>query len=366
MKILHTEASLGWGGQEIRTLRESIGMRERGHTVMIAAHPDSQLLLHSAGEGFKTIPFAFKRRGLLRAVLFFKKLIEENNIDIVNTHSSKDSWLVLPSARLAKNRPLTLRTRHLSTPVGKNILSRFLYNVLPHMLITTGTAIRDQLVNINGFDPEKIVSIPTGADITAFNPEEKHNDIRSELNITPDTPLIGTLSVLRSWKGSDYFVRSIPLILEKFPEARFIIAGEGPYRAVLEKTISNTNVKGRLYLLGHREDVADVLHSLDILVHPSYANEGVPQTILQALAMRKPVVASDLTPLKEIITNNETGLLSGIKDPASIAACVIKFLENRNLADKLAVKGRELVLKSYSYTGMLDRLESLYLKTKRR
>ncbi len=353
---------MGWGGQEIRILREAIGMRERGHSVIIAAHPESGLLSNAEKEGLKTIPVEFRRRNFFSIVLFFKTLIEKEKLDIVNTHSSKDSWLVLPAARIAKNRPLTLRTRHLSTPIGKNPLTGLLYNSLPQFIITTGEAIKEQMVRTNNFNPDKIISIPTGVDAEVFNPETKHSDIRKELNLKSSTPLIGAVSVIRSWKGLDHLVKAIPLVLREVPEARFVIAGNGPHRKTLEQTIAETGVGDKVYMLGHRKDVADILHSIDILVHPSYANEGVPQTILQAMAMKKPVIASDLPPLKEVVIEDNTGILVPLKDPDGIAEAIIRLLHNKELSIQLGEKGRRLVISDYLFAGMLDKTEGLYME----
>ncbi len=364
MIILHTEASPAWGGQEIRILRESIGMRERGHRVIIAARPGSDLLRHAGKEKFETIPVDFKRRNFLQIVFFFKKLIEREKVDIVNTHSSKDSWLVLPASRLAKNRPLTLRTRHLSTPVGKNISTHFLYNILPHYVITTGEAIKDQMVNSNGFNPERIVSIPTGVDPDVYNPDAKYTDIRKELNLDPSTPLVGAVAVIRNWKGLDYLVKAAPIILKERPDVRFVIAGGGPDIDILRDLVSTTAGADKVFVLGHRDDILNVFGSIDILVHPSYANEGVPQTILQAMAMKKPVVASALLPLQEIVIDNETGLLARIKDPENIAAAVIKLLRDNELSQRLGESGRRFIASSYLFTHMLDKLEYLYGKKK--
>jgi glycosyltransferase involved in cell wall biosynthesis len=360
--ILHTEASTGWGGQEIRILREAIGMRERGHKVIIAARPESGLLLNSEKNNFMTVPVEFKRRNFPRIVFFFKNLIEKEKIDIVNTHSSKDSWLVLPAARLAGNKPLVIRTRHLSTPVHRGITNRFLYNYLPHFVTTTGKAIREQLIKANGFNADKIVSIPTGVDTNAFNPQNIHGDLREELFLPQDTPLTGMVSVLRSWKGHIYFINSIPYIIRKRPDARFIIVGEGPYRPSIEKAIDEVNVRDYLYLLGHREDISDVISSLDILVHPSYANEGVPQSVLQAMAMQKPVIASDLAPLKEIVKDGITGLITPVNNPGELASRILYLLENKEQSVKMVETARRLIEKEYSFNKMLDSTEALYSK----
>ena len=359
-KILHTEASMGWGGQEIRILRESAGMRERGHLVLIAANPGSGLFSRAEKQGFEMIPVHFRRRGLLRLIPFFKKLIEERTIDVVNTHSSKDSWLVLPAAKIARNKPLVIRTRHLSTPISRGPLNRFLYNYLPHYILTTGRAIREQMINDNGFDGDRIVSIPTGVDTSIFNPENVHVDLRKELSLPHDTPLIGMVSIIRSWKGHIHFINSISYVLKKRPDARFIIAGEGPYRHAVEKAIDEADAGNYVYLLGHREDVPAVISSLDILVHPSYANEGLPQSLLQAMAMQRPVIATDLPPLKEAVRDTITGLIVPVNDPAAMAAKILFLLENKVEADRMAKNARSLVEKEYSFQRMLDNIESLY------
>lgn len=358
--FLHTEASSGWGGQEIRTFREAVGMRERGHRLIIAAGPESRLLERSKKEGFKTIPVSFKRRNGIGIILFLKKLIEKEKIDIVNTHSSKDSWLALPAARMAANKPLVLRTRHLSTKIHRGTLNRFLYDYLPHYVLTTGEIIRKQMIEENGFNGNKIKSIPTGVDTDIFNPDRSYNNIREELNLKPSGPIVGAVSVIRSWKGLDYLVKAAPLILREIPDVKFIITGDGTHRKTLEKTIKETGVGDKFYMLGHREDVAGIMNSIDILVHPSYANEGVPQTVLQAMAMKKPVIASDLPSLKEVVIDNKTGIIVPLKDPQGIARAVIKLLLDKKLAKELGENGRRLALKSYSFAGMLDKLETIY------
>ena len=231
---------------------------------------------------------------------------------------------------------------------------------MPHVVITTGEAIKRQMIEVNGFNPDKIISIPTGVDTTFFNPENEHNDIRLELNLAQSTPLIGSISVLRSWKGLDYFVMAVPLILREIPDARFIIAGEGPYRAKLEDAIQLTGESDKIHLLGHREDVADIISSLDIVVHPSYANEGVPQTILQAMSMKKPVVATSLDPFAEIVIHGKTGIVVPPKNSEKLAEEVVRLLRDKGFAEKIGKNGRRLTEEAYSFGGMIKKLESVY------
>ncbi|MDI1471021.1 MAG: glycosyltransferase [Thermodesulfovibrio sp.] len=120
---------------------------------------------------------------------------------MVNTHSSKDSWVSTIAAKLAYNKPKIIRTRHLSTPIKNNFLNRLIYDTLPDAIITTGEEIRKNMINHNKFNHNKIFSIPTGVDLKRFNPEKVNPIFKSK------EFKVGTIGVLRSWKGH-IFIRS--------------------------------------------------------------------------------------------------------------------------------------------------------------
>lgn len=367
--ILHTEASLGWGGQEIRILQESLGMTKRGHRIIIAMPEQSIIFKRTKEVGINTIPAEFQKKNPI-SVLKIATLINREKPDIVNTHSSSDSWVTTIAARLSKIRPKIIRTRHLSTPISKSYSSRLIYDILPDAVITTGEEIRQRMINDNSFDGSKIFSIPTGIDLERFNPA----------NVKPAFQLknppfnkggqeglvncfsIGMVGVLRSWKGHRYFLEAIPEILSQIPDAVFYIVGNGPQYENIKNLIQELSLQNRVFMLGHREDIPEIMASLDAIVHPSYANEGVPQSILQALAMKRPVVASDAGAIREVIIDGETGFLIKPKDPIQLAEKVVELYKNRNLIIKFGENSRRLVEEGYSFDGMLNKIETLYTR----
>ncbi|MBI4683850.1 MAG: glycosyltransferase family 4 protein [Nitrospirae bacterium] len=377
LNILHTESSLGWGGQEIRIINESLGMLRRGHKVYIAAPEESNIFSRANNAGIAVFPLLLKKKNLLD-FLKIAALIKGKRIDIINTHSSSDSWVATIAARISRLKPLILRTRHLSTPIAKNPLSRLLYNTLPDVVITTGEEIRQRMIDDNKFDSSKIFSIPTGVDTEVFNPAKvkpafylKNLPIPSDNSPLPpftkggqggikDGFLIGMVSVLRSWKGHRYLIEAAPYILKKIPDAFFYIAGDGPQLQNIKKMITEFSLENKIFMLGHRNDTPQIFASFDVIVHPSYANEGVPQSILQAMAMEKPVIASDAGAIKEIVINRETGFLIEPKNPYQIAEKTIELYENPKLGIEFGKKGRRLVERKYSFENMLDKIESLY------
>lgn len=344
---------MGWGGQEIRIIRESEGMIKRGHRIIIAAPKESIINQKAHEAGFLVFDNSFSKSGPL-SIWHMRIVLKNERVDVLNTHSSKDSWVATMAARSLKNRPVIIRTRHLSTPISKSFTSKLIYDTMTDAVMTTGEEIRRQMIEDNGFNPDKIFSVPTGADVDKFNPDTVSP------SITHNGPKIGMVSVLRSWKGHEYFIKAAPDVLNKFPDAMFYIAGDGPQRENIINLIASLGLSDKIILLGHRDDVPGIMKSLDILVHPSYAGEGVPQSLLQALSMRVPVIASDAGAIKEIIINNQTGYLIRPKDSGAIADKIISLCGNPGLGRSFGEAGRSLVIEKYSFNAMLDRIESLY------
>jgi len=145
-------------------------MIKRGHGGVIAASRRSHICAQAPKYGVEVLPFYFQKKNLLS---FWKKasLIDREKIEIVNTHTSSDSWISSLAARLSRRKPQIIRTRHLSTPISKSFLSRLIYSNLPAAIITAGEEIRRKMIQDNGFDLAKIFSIPTGLDLDRFDPE---------------------------------------------------------------------------------------------------------------------------------------------------------------------------------------------------
>ncbi len=345
---------MGWGGQEIRIVRESLGMIQRGYQVLIAAPPDSVIFRKAGEAGLIALPAVFRKTNPL-SIIRAAALIDRERPDIINTHSSSDSWVATLAAKISKTKPAVIRTKHLSTQVKSSLSARLIYAILPDAVITTGEEIRNNMIKA-GFPADKILSVPTGVDTDRFDPA-KVTPVFSRQGFS-----VGMIGVLRSWKGHQFLFEAIPSILERIPDALFYVVGDGPQKLHLEKIIADASFRNRIVLTGHREDVPEIMASLDIIVHPSFANEGVPQTILQALAMAKPVIASDAGAIKEVVINNRTGILIEPKNSAQIAAKIMELHDSPELAAGLGREGRRLVDQKHSVGIMLDKIEALYRK----
>ena len=293
------------------------------------------------------------------AVARIARRLRRERAQVLVTHSSVDAWIGGLAARLV-GVPV-VRMRHLSVPVQRNPFSRAVYTALCDRIVTTGEAIRTLLVEYLRVPPAKVVSIPTGVDLEEFHPSRVDpTRIREELGLKRETPLLGMIAVLRSWKGHVVFLQALRRVQARHPDVRAILVGDGPFRSVIQDAISCHGLGSLVHLLGHREDVAEILGGLDVVVSASTAAEGIPQALLQALAMRRPVVATDVGGIPEVIRPGKTGWLVPPGDPEALGAAIVEALADRPEAERMGEVGRQMVEADYSLQRMGERMEELY------
>jgi glycosyltransferase involved in cell wall biosynthesis len=357
--ILHTESSLGWGGQEHRILAEARIMRNRGHRLMIACDPRGELYRRANQEGFPVFPLKFGGKGNFTAWLGLRRLLRQERMDLLNTHSSLDSWVGF-LAWLAVGKKIKLvRTRHLSTQVAPNWPTRRLYQA-PAAVITTGQGISELLHQRLGVPRERLHAIPTGVSLTDFAPRLSDPELAAHLQLPHDIFIFGTISVLRSWKGHLYLLEAFKQLREEGLAAMLLIVGDGPYRPVIEEKIQVLGLGEHVRLAGHQDAVPGWLALMDAFVLASYAHEGVPQALLQALAMGKPTVATRVGGIPEVIVPEETGLLAPPRDSWALAQAMSRLVQDEPFRKILRRRGPQLVASRYSLEQMADMLEALY------
>jgi glycosyltransferase involved in cell wall biosynthesis len=353
LTILHTEASPGWGGQEIRILTEATAFATRGFRVVLACQPDAPLAREAQQRGLVVRPITM--RGPLDAMACWqlRRLMRSDKVDLVHTHSSIDAWL---AGFAAKSLGLpVVRSRHVSIPVKRR--GNFVYNALCDRIISSGEVIRQVLIEAGVF-PGKIVAIPAGVDTSQFHPDVSGEGVRRELAL--HGPVVGTVAMMRHSKGHSVLLQAIPDILAQEPEAVFLWVGDGIGRQALEQEIAHAGLAEKIRLTGFRDDVPALLAAMDVVVLPSIKSDGVPQGLVQALAMRKPVIASAVGGIPEVVQHQHTGVLVPPNNPGALAAAVIQVLQDPKQAGRWAEAGRELVDTCLTLEHMIDRTAEVY------
>lgn len=355
MRVLHTESSTGWGGQENRTLNELIAMRERGHELAVVSRPGARIIDRAKEAGFET--FAVDMRGAadLPAIFRLRNVMKRFRADVVNTHSGRDTQLAGMAARsILGKRPLVVRTRHLALP----ITSKFSYSVLPDHVVTVSKYVERYLVEA-GIPGDRITTVSTGVDFARYDRSTIAGDLRAELNLSAETPLVGTVAILRAKKGHADILDAVPAVLQHFPDAHFVFAGDGAQTANLKARIEAEGLVGRVHLLGLRRDVTNVLASLDVFVLPTH-QEALGTAFIEAGAMGLPTVATNVDGVPEVVQDGRTGLLVPVRDGKAIAEAICRLLGDPIYRQSMGANAAEFVRRKFSREVMAQGMERLY------
>jgi glycosyltransferase involved in cell wall biosynthesis len=356
LRILHTESSLGWGGQEIRVLTEARGVAARGHAVTLAAPAQSRIYQEAPAFGVEAVALPIARKSLagLRAM---RALLRERRHDVVNTHSSTDSWLTAVAARLAPGAPPIVRTRHISAPVPRNAATRWLYANATQRIVTTGERLRRQVIEETGVDGDRVVSIPTGIDLERFKPGDAAA-ARKALGMSTEGAIVGIVATLRSWKGHRYLLEAFAGLADR--GARLVVVGDGPQRESLEALAKSLAVDDRVRFAGNQADVAPWMRAFDLFCLPSYANEGVPQALMQAMACGLCVVTTPVGSIAEIVADGETGVLVPPEDAGALRETIASLLADAARRARIGAAAGRAARDTFGDASMVERMLEVF------
>jgi len=349
--LLHTESSLGRGGQEIRTLAETRWLISHGWNALIACQPDSLLLREARAASMPVESIRLRSGADVGALFRLRRLIRERGVSLVHTHSSTDSWLGGMAAK-SLGRPV-VRSRHVSIPIRHTLVYR-----LADRIITSGEAVRVTVIAV-GIAAEKIVSVSAGVDTEQFHPGVSGQSVRDELGLG-GAPVVGLVANIRGSKGHNFFINAAHTVLVAAPETRFLIVGDGVGFEEVKARVQQMGLQSRVHFTGFRRDVPQVMAALDVLVLPSTRSEGTSQVILQALAMGTPVVGSNGGGIPELVRDGETGRLVPPGDSAALADAILAALREPERARAMASGGQAMIRAQYTFDAAMARTTAVY------
>jgi glycosyltransferase involved in cell wall biosynthesis len=291
--------------------------------VTIAAPPEARIFAAAPDYGVARVELAIGRKSL-GGIAAMRTHLASSRYDVVNTHSSTDSWLAAVARRLMSRPPAIVRTRHISAPVPRNAATRWLYREAAH-IVTTGERLRLQVIAETGVDPARVTSIPTGIDLARFRPGDRAA-ARAALSLPVQAPLVGIVATLRSWKGHAHLLEAVAGMARA--DVQLAIVGDGPQRAALEVKARELGLAARTRFAGNQRDVVPWLQAFDIFCLPSYANEGVPQALMQAMACGLPVVSTPVGSIAELVADGKTGILVPPADPTALRQALEKLIDD--------------------------------------
>jgi glycosyltransferase involved in cell wall biosynthesis len=364
MKVLHLISSGGMYGAESVVATLASNLQNRGEDTIVGvfdnAHRpknDASDRIEKAGVKVIRIPCSGRADGLtVRAI---RKLIRTEQIDILHSHGYKaDIYGYLATRRL---RIPIIATRHNQRGLRHTLAIR-LYEFLDILFLRRFNAvaavsdlIAEELLRA-GVAPRKVTVIGNGIDVSRFVGASP--TLSEELN-KEQRLLIGTAGRLIPQKGIEYFLMAASEVLKTFPTLLFGIVGEGPHRPALERSMKDLGIERNVVFTGPRSDMPNIYASFDVFVLPSL-EEGMPMTVLEALASGLPVIATKVGAVEKLVFPNQTGILVQPGEAAGLAAALISLIGNPELRVRLGQNGRSLVQNEYSSSVMSQRYLRLY------
>lgn len=229
-------------------------------------------------------------------------------------------------------------------------------------VVAVSEFLKTELLKAGSFKNSQLRRIYNGVDFQILGQEDGSKKLRSELNLPQEAILIGTIGNMERWKGFDYFIKAVPTIIEKSPKSYFLIIGEIKEDILgdLDALIASLKLEGRIFFMGFRGDIPQILTQLDIFVLPSLS-EGLSIATIEAMAKERPVIVTDSGGPTEIVDEGRTGFVVPPKDPEAIAQRVIQLINDPNLAQTLGKQAKIAVQNKFDLKSTISTYADLYL-----
>ncbi len=318
------------------------------------------------GLGIKTQVILESRHNPLSIAKQLSDFFRHHQIDILHTHKYKDNVLGALSSVWQGIR-WRIRTIHGSPEpfVGYQAVKIKIYEIVDNgvnrwlvdRILAVSLDLRSQL--IKRFDPEKVICVHNAIDVEQMRVTGCATGLRKELKLGGQEFVIGTMGRLMPVKGLESFLKAAHIIRRQRPNVKFIIAGDGPSKGLLQARAHEYGVQNDVLFLGHRNDSHEILELMDLFVLPSLS-EGIPMALLEALALARPVVASRVGGIPEVIEHGINGLLVTSGRADELAQSCIALMDDYAWGQRLGVAGRKRVEERFSARFMADQVAELY------
>lgn len=367
IKVCHVAMADLWAGAEVQLaiLLRSLARLEDLEVSAILLN-DGRLAADLQGTGIRTHVIREAERNPLSIVKELSAYFRRTEIDVLHTHKYKDNILgALASVR--HDIPYRVRTVHGAPEpfVGLQAFKMTLYEMVDSVvnrlavdrLLAVSFSLRDPLVARFGID--KVTCIHNAIDVDQIRVTRNPVSLREELGLDQHEFVIGTMGRLVPVKGLEVFLRAARIVKDHGKNAKFIIAGDGPLKGPLQALAHHCGLDHQVLFLGHRNDSHDVLGLMDLFVLPSLS-EGIPLVLLEALALARAVVATDVGGIPEVVEHGISGLLVAAGKEDDLAQGCLALMDDPVLAQRLGQAGRKRVEQAFSAEVMAEGVANVY------
>jgi len=290
-----------------------------------------------------------------------RQYMRQHHIQLVHTQLEFSNTLGTVAARMQGIPALcTLHTFEEQNQTAKTTRhGRLMWQILRRFsqrIIAVSEEIRQFHIRFARFAPDKVITLYNGIDLSRF--QSSAGTIRSELNISEHTPLLLTIAVLRQAKGIQYMIDAMPFIETAVPDATYVIVGDGTYGSSLRKLAQKKNTP-RILFTGARQDIPELLAASDLFVLPTLL-DALPTVLIEAMAAGKPIVATHVGGVPEIVDQDWSGLLVAPAQPKELADACVQMLQDQPKMIEMGQVGQEIARQRFDIHTQVKQLGSIY------
>jgi glycosyltransferase involved in cell wall biosynthesis len=292
-------------------------------------------------------------------------LLTELQPDIISAHGTRAAWYALRALNSTSVRPYFVYSEHLFSFDARRGPLRWPWIAIERYIckhadaLTTSSAANARLAETRGWiTPDRVALRHYGIEIEELRDQAEHRISRTDLGIAESTPLVGTVGRLIPQKGLIYLLKAAVQVVKFVPDAMFLVVGDGESRPSLEEQCQRLGLTRHVRFLGAQTEPWMILANCDVIALPS-THEGLPLTGLEALAVGKAVVATQLNGTAEVIRSGSNGLLVPPRDERSLADAIVRLLSDAQLRENLAATGPDSVAQ-YGAKIMIAKFDTVY------
>jgi glycosyltransferase involved in cell wall biosynthesis len=365
MRILQLVSCRGWSSDAYWAASISVELERAGHEVTLGCKRGSEArVIGRAREvgvsRIETLGFVSGVSPASDAADLRRLASWLDRADVVHVHRGKEHWLAALANRLSGARRPLVRTRHIVQPVRPHALNRWLYREATSFVVTVTEAIRRQYIAAELLPPERVAALPGGVDLGRFRPSPDGAQARRALGMMPGEPLVGLVSGLRVMKGHRVAIDAAARLAASGRRFRLLFVGHGALEREIREAIDRAGLQGHITLLGFVPDLPAAMAALDLALYTAIDSDGMSRVLFEYLASGKPVVASRVGVVPEVLEDGSTGLLVPAGDAGALAGALSRLLDDGALRAALGAAGRRLVERSFSGAWLAGELGRIY------
>lgn len=364
MFSLHIDTARTWRGGQNQVLLTVNGLREIGQRAALVAHPDGELRRRAA-EGLELVPLAPRMEMDLHAGWKLARVIKRWKPDVIHAHDPHGvamASLALSLASSTRNAggdgPALVASRRVDFHLKGNSFSRWKHRQVD-CFIAASEAIRQMLVH-DGVAPDRAVTVHEGIDVDHVLAAPAV-DVHAAFFLPHGAPVVGNVAALVPHKGQRHLVEAAHLVVQEIPDARFVILGEGELREHLERQVKEYRLEKHVLLPGFRTDVLGCMKSFDVFAMSS-VTEGLGTSLLDAMAASRPIVATRVGGIPEIVEDDVNGVLVPPRDHHRMAAEIVRLLRDAALRRRMGDAGFARVRERFTVERMVEQTAAVYAR----